>query len=88
MISSKANKIFEKIKKNLKGYEGKIIAIEVDSGDYFVGEDVLDAYEQGVKKHPGKEFFFKRVGAKTAFVVGAKISKQDFLDRLSLNMLA
>ena len=45
-----------------------MVAIETDSGDYFIGEDVLEAYEKGVKKHPDKEFFFKRVGAKTAFV--------------------
>ncbi len=67
----KAEGIYNKIKDKLKDQEGKIVAIDPDSGDYFIGDDILGAYDEGVKKHPGGEFFFKRVGAKYTFVVGA-----------------
>ena len=68
----KANKVFKKINKDLsKKYTGKIVAIDPESGEYFIGNSALEAYEEGIKKHPGKEFFFKRVGAKHTFVVGA-----------------
>jgi len=63
--------VYQHIKNKLKGLEGRFVAIEPDSGDYFIGADPLEAYEQAKKKHPTKQFFYKRVGAKTAFVVGA-----------------
>lgn len=65
-----AEEIYLQIKNKLKGYEGKIIAIDMESGDYFVGNDTLDAYEKARKKYPSREFFFKRVGSKTTYVVG------------------
>lgn len=63
--------VYQHLKDQLKGLEGKFVAIEPDSGDYFIGIDPLEAYEKAKKKHPTKEFFYKRVGSKTAFVVGA-----------------
>ncbi len=68
--TTEAVSIYERIKNKLKGQEGKIVAIETESGDYFLGTDTLDAYEKAKKKYPTHEFFFKRVGAKTAYVVG------------------
>ena len=65
-----AEEIYLKIKNRLKGQEGKIIAIDIESGDYFVGNDTLDAYERARKKYPSHEFFFKRIGSKTTYVVG------------------
>ncbi|MEK6901229.1 MAG: hypothetical protein AABX37_02720 [Nanoarchaeota archaeon] len=65
-----AEEAYGHIKDRLKGLDGKIVAIDPESGDYFVGETIIDAYEKGVQKHPHCKFFFKRIGAKTAFVVG------------------
>ena len=58
----RAEEIYECIKGKLKGEEGKIIAIETDSGDYFIGEDVSEACDKGRTKYPSKQFFFMRVG--------------------------
>lgn len=75
MVSMKnIEKIYEPLKEKLKGSEGKIIAIEPETGDYFIGKDIVEAYEKGRTKYPHKEFFFKRVGTKTAFVVGTTYS--------------
>jgi len=71
MINIKdADEVYEKIKSQLKGQEGKILAIDVESGDYFIGDDTIEAYKKGRKKYPHKEFFFKRIGSKAAFMVG------------------
>ncbi len=68
----KAEMVFEKIYRKLsKEYKGKIVAIDPESGDYFIGDNTLEAYEKGIKKYPEKEFFFKRVGTKYTFVVRA-----------------
>lgn len=63
--------VYERIKDKLKGQEGKIVAIEADSGEYFIGSNTIDAYEKAHKKFPNKKFFFERVGAKAAYFVGA-----------------
>lgn len=67
----RADEIYAQIKDRLKGQEGKMIAIDLESGDYFLGNDTMEAYEQGRKKHPTHQFFFKRVGARAAYFVGA-----------------
>ena|SRR3989339_701631 len=43
-------------------YKGRIVAIDVDSRDYFLGKTVLEAIENGRKKHPGKIFYAVRIG--------------------------
>lgn len=71
MVDAKhAEQVYEKIKNNLKGQEGKIVAIDIDTGDYFVGNTIIDAYNKGHKRYPAKEFFFKRVGHKAVYRVG------------------
>lgn len=68
-----ANRIYEQfLKEKLeKRYRGKIVAIEVESGDYFLGDSEVEAYEKGRKKHPGKTFVYKRVGHEVTHFVRA-----------------
>ena len=49
------------------GLKGKIVAIEVESGDYFIGDTPLRAGICGQKKHPNKQFYFKRIGYDTVY---------------------
>jgi hypothetical protein len=52
-----------KLKPKLEGkYQGRIVAIDVESEDYFVGRTVLEAIEKGRRKHPGKIFYAVRIG--------------------------
>jgi hypothetical protein len=69
--AEQANKIYARLKDKLTEYKGKIVAIEVESGDYFLGENTIDAYNKAVKKYPLKEFFFKRIGFKATYFIGA-----------------
>ena len=62
-MMDKANVFFKKInKKLLSEYKGKIVAIDVESGDYFMGDSGLEACEKGKKKYPNKIFVCKRIG--------------------------
>ena len=54
--------IVEKINEEEPGNKGKIVAIDIDSGDYFVGNSELEAYRKAIKKYPDKKFIFKRIG--------------------------
>ncbi|MBI3027105.1 hypothetical protein HYY70_03250 [Candidatus Woesearchaeota archaeon] len=67
-----ANKLFEEISKELTSkYKGKIVAIDTDTGSYFIGDSELDAYKKATKKYPDKKFVFKRIGFGSTYFVGA-----------------
>ncbi len=69
----RAEKIYqERLKEELEEtYRGKIVAIEIESGDYFLGEDEVEAYEEAIKEYPNKTFCFLRVGYPATHFIGA-----------------
>ena len=64
-------KIFEKINEEESRNKGKIVAIDVDSGDYFIGNSTLEAYRIAIKKYPNKKFIFKKIGFEHTHFIGA-----------------
>jgi hypothetical protein len=48
--------------------KGKIVAIERESGDFFIGTTVLEVAGKARAVHPGKTFHFFRIGFPTAYV--------------------
>lgn len=72
---TEATAIFKKISIELSPrYKGKIVAIDTESGNYFIGDSELDAYKNAIQKHPdkqGKQFVFKRIGFDSTHFVGA-----------------
>ena len=42
---------------------GHVVAIELDSEAYVLGEDELDAALKALERFPGKQFYFIRVGS-------------------------
>ncbi|MBN1351610.1 hypothetical protein JXJ21_19505 [candidate division KSB1 bacterium] len=42
--------------------KGKIVAIEVDSGDFFIEGTVVKAITLAQKTYPNKKFYLKRIG--------------------------
>lgn len=66
------DELFQRINKELlPKYKGKIIAIDTDSGSYFIGDSELEAYRNATKKYPNKKFVFKRIGFDSTHFVGA-----------------
>ncbi len=66
----KANELFQKVNESLsQRYKGKIIAIETESGQYYVGDSELEAYNKAIKQHPKKQFVFKRIGFQSTYFV-------------------
>ena len=43
------------------------MAIEVDSSDYFIGNDAIEATERAKKRYPDSTFFLVRIGHPAAF---------------------
>jgi len=66
---ARAKTLYEAMQGTLETrYHGKIVAIEVESGDYFVGETVLEAGRKARAKYPEKVFHFFRVGFPAVYV--------------------
>ena len=52
----------------LTRHKGKIAAIEPESGDFFLGGSLLEAFDCGRERYPGGVFYFVRIGYPTAHV--------------------
>ena len=66
---ARAKTIYETIKGTLDPhYKGQIVAIEVESGEHFVGKTVLEAANNARVKHPDKQFHFFRLGSLAVYV--------------------
>jgi len=66
---SGGKEIYNRIREKLEPeHKGQIVAIEVDSGDYFLGRTVTEATSEARKKHPDKVFYFVRVGFPAVYI--------------------
>lgn len=62
-IAEKGKEIYKKLKDQLEPlYKGKIMVIEVDSGDYFLGNTLTEADTQARTKYPDKVFYGIKIG--------------------------
>jgi len=62
-LISEGKEIYRRIREGLEPeHKGEIVAIETESGDYFLGKTVVEAGEKAKQKHPHKIFYFVKVG--------------------------
>lgn len=67
-ISKKGQKVLETLTPELeKKHFGQFIAIDADSGEYFIGDTVIEATRKAQAQYPGKIFFLGRIGYRTAY---------------------
>jgi hypothetical protein len=60
----RANRLYdERLKLELEpGNPGKVVAIHVETGEYFLGDTPKEACTRGRASHPGAVFVCRRVG--------------------------
>lgn len=64
-FARKAKAIYETIRDDMEAnYKGKIVAIDPETGDYFIGNSGIEAGDKAREKYPDKRFFLIRVGAR------------------------
>ena len=51
--------------------KGKYIAIDIASGEYFIGDEILEAYQKANQKYPDRTFVFKRIGYLASRFIGS-----------------
>jgi hypothetical protein len=63
----KGKELFQKLDAELREqYYGKFMAIDAESGDYFLGATMIEADTQARAKYPGKVFYVGRIGYRAA----------------------
>jgi hypothetical protein len=67
--SRRADTLYEEMRGRLeREHPGEIVAIEPDSGEYFVGKDRREVEKKARAKYPDKIFFRRRIGASPAVI--------------------
>lgn len=62
-IAHKGEEVYRKINKHIeKKHLGSFIAIEVESGKYFIGQTQMEAIEKAKKHFPEKVFYLIKIG--------------------------
>jgi len=58
-----ANELYEKIRPIIEpGNHGKILAVDVDSEDYELGDDILSTGDRLLARHPDAQMWTFRIG--------------------------
>ena len=67
-IATKGKAIYQRLQAELEEkYLGRFVAIEVESGDYFVGETLTETDASAREKYPDRVFYVVRVGRPTVY---------------------
>ncbi|MFQ6043497.1 MAG: hypothetical protein ACE5PV_21795 [Candidatus Poribacteria bacterium] len=63
-LVAQGQKVYETLlrKKLEPEHKGEVVAIEVESCDYFLGKSLVEAAKKARLKHPDKLFYFAKVG--------------------------
>jgi len=49
-------------------HKGEIVAIDIKSGDYFLGKSVIEADRKAREKYPDDVFYFNKIGYRAVYV--------------------
>lgn len=76
-IAERGQRLYEeKLKAVLEpAQKGKFVAIEVESGDYFLADTLLEALQNAKEKYPDRLLHTVRVGYEGVFKMGSYSSK-------------
>ncbi len=79
-IARKGEEIYQKeLKEKLeKEYIGKFVAIEVESGEYFLGETQMEATTKARKKFPDKITYLVKIGFPAVITMSNRLSSSSY----------
>lgn len=71
-VINRAKQIYaDRLQKDLESqHMDRFVAIEPDSGDYFLGDSFDEAVESAMKKYPAHRLHMIRIGHRAAFHIG------------------
>jgi hypothetical protein len=54
---------------------GKIISIDIETGDYEIDEDLVNAGKRLLSRHPGAALYGKRIGYNAVYALGGSLTR-------------
>lgn len=58
------------------GHRGKVVAIDVDRGEYVIADNALTASERLLAEHPDAEIWCVRVGSRALHRIGGHLLRE------------
>ena len=56
---------------------GKIVSIDIETGDYEVGEDLISTGDRLFARHPGAALYGARIGYNAVYAVGGSLVRTE-----------
>jgi len=76
-MAEKAKAIYEKIKDGLEAeHKGEVVAIDVESGDYFLGKTGLEAARRARARYPNRIPYIIRIG-RPAYISFRRLERRE-----------
>lgn len=77
LLSEEGKRIYEELKETLEvEHKGEYLAIEVETGDYFIGKTIEKVSQKARKKYPDKVFHLVKIGYPGVFNLSTFASSQ------------
>lgn len=54
---------------------GKVVSIDIETGDYAVGDDLVQTARKLLARHPGAALWGERIGYDAVYAVGGTLSR-------------
>jgi len=68
-LAARGKEVYSRIRAQLElEHKGEIVAIEPESGEYFLGRTTIEAIDKAEEKYPDKVFYLVRVGHRAVHV--------------------
>jgi len=75
-FSRRGHELFERIRPQVEaGNRGKVVAIDVESGDYEIAADTIAASDRLLARNPSAQTWFERIGYPALHRFGPRIVK-------------
>ena len=75
-VTRRGSEIYEqRIRKQVETQEniGKIVSIDIETGDYEIGDDLISTGERMFARHPGAALYGARIGYNAVYAVGGSL---------------
>lgn len=77
-IAQRGKAYYEELRPQIEAADniGKIIAIEINTGDYTIGDDLLETSLRLKAKYPDGEMWAERIGFNAVYAVGGTLVRK------------
>ena len=76
-IARRGKELYEnpRVQVEVEAHIGKVIAIDVETGDYEIGDDLLAISLQLKSRHPNAEMWAERIGFNAVYTFGGTLTR-------------